>query len=85
VFVLFGSAAMLVSALSSCTVLLTSLRFLTMDDEKLIECKKISRYLRHESSHVLGQQLQIIFVEENIGRDERRRYVEFHNFIHFVS
>jgi hypothetical protein len=47
--------------------------------------KKIPRYLRHESSQVLGQQLEIIFVEENIGGDERRRYVEFHNFIYFVS
>ena len=46
-------------------------------------CKKISRYLRHESSQVCGQQLQIIFVEENIGGDER--YVELHNFIYFVS
>jgi hypothetical protein len=48
-------------------------------------CKEIPRYLWHESFQVLGQQLQIIFVEENIGGDERRRYVEFHNFIYFVS
>jgi len=57
-----------------------------MDDEKLIDCvKTISRYLRHESSQVLGRQLQIISVEENLGGDERRRYVEFHNFIYFAS
>ena len=48
-------------------------------------CKTISCYLRHESSQILGQQLQIIFVEENIGGTERRRYVEFQNFIYFVS
>ena len=47
-------------------------------------CKNISRYLRHESSQAFGQQLQIIFVEENIGGDERKRYIEFHNFIYFV-
>jgi hypothetical protein len=44
-------------------------------------CKKISRYLRHESYQVLGQQLQVIFVEENIRGDERKMYVEFCNFI----
>jgi hypothetical protein len=38
-----------------------------------------------KSSQVLGQQLQIIFVEENIGGEERRRYLGFHNFIYFVS
>jgi hypothetical protein len=38
-------------------------------------CKKTSRYLRYESSQVLGQQLQIIFVEEIIEGDERRRHV----------
>jgi hypothetical protein len=48
-------------------------------------CEEISRHLRHESLQVLGQQLQVIFVEENIGGGERRRYVEFYNFIHFVS
>jgi len=48
-------------------------------------CKNISRYLQHESSQVFGQQLQIIFVEENIGGDEKKRYIEFHNFIYFVS
>jgi hypothetical protein len=48
-------------------------------------CEEISRHLRHESLQVLGQQLQVIFVEENIGGGERRRYVEFHTFIHFVS
>jgi len=32
-------------------------------------CKKISRCLRHESPQVLGQQLQIIFVEEKISEE----------------
>ena len=48
-------------------------------------CKEISRFLRHESFEVLGQQLQVILVEENIGGGERRRYVGIHNFIYFVS
>ena len=48
-------------------------------------CKEISRYLRHESFEILGQQLQIILVEENIGGGERRRYIGFHKFIYFVS
>ena len=56
-----------------------------MDDEKLIECVKQYPAIYDMSSQILGQQLQIIFVEENIGGTERRRYVEFQNFIYFVS
>jgi len=48
-------------------------------------CKEISLYLRHESIEVLGQQLQVILVEESIVGGERRSYVEFRNFIYFVS
>jgi hypothetical protein len=38
VFVSFCSAVVLVSALRCCCTVLRKLRFLTMDDEKLIEC-----------------------------------------------
>jgi hypothetical protein len=37
-------------------------------------CKEMPRYLRHASFQVLGQQLQIIFVEENV-EDEKRSYI----------
>ena len=53
--------------------------------EKNRMCKNISLYIRHEASHVFGQQLQIISVEENIEGNERKKCVEFHNFIYFVS
>ena len=69
-FVLFCSAAVLVSVLSCCTVLYNNTEISHNGRREINRiCKKISRYL-HESSQVLGQQLQIIFVEENIGGDE---------------
>jgi hypothetical protein len=40
-------------------------------------CKKISRHLRHESSQVLGQQLQIVSVEEDIVGVEGSRSQSF--------
>ena len=85
-FVLFCSVAVLVSALSNLKYCYNKIEISHNGRREINRmCKKITRYLRHESSQILGQQSQIIFAEENIAVYERRRHVEFHNFIYFVS
>jgi len=55
-----------------------------MDDELLIECSR-----QYPTTALVIQStwttIKNHLCEENIGGYERRMYVEFHNFIYFVS